>query len=98
MILGAVGRSAAGGLGDVHRDGFDLLVAELVPERRHPAAAVAHLLLDLLLRGHRLVEVRADAPGGAGRLERVAAAAAGRREHRRAVRAARRLAAALGLA
>src|SRR5215210_803025 len=53
----------AGVARDVRGHGRDLLVAELILERRHAAAAVLDLMLDRVLRRLELVEVRADVPG-----------------------------------
>src|ERR671925_176170 len=63
------------------RDVADLLLAQLVLERRHSAAAVRHLPDDVVERRFQVVEVR---PGGAarpGRLEGVTASAPGVGEH-----------------
>ena len=73
----ARGRAA---LRDVARDVLDLLLAQLVLEGLHPAAAVRDLLDGLLERDVGIVEVRANRARRACRRERMAAAAAGVRE------------------
>ena len=62
---------------DVRGDVRDLLRRELAAERRHHALPARHALDDERGRRLLLVEVRADRPGRARVLERVAALAAG---------------------
>ena len=66
---------------DVRRDVLDLLLGELVLERRHRARAVRHAVDDERRRRLRLVEVRPDRAGRPGVRERVARDAAGGLEH-----------------
>ena len=61
-------------------DVLDLLLGQVVLERRHRSAAVGDLRHDVVVRRRRVVEVRADAARRAGRRERVAAATACGRE------------------
>ena len=79
-------RAARGGR-DEGRHLLDLRRRKLHAERGHAVAAVSHLPLDGRLVQLQLVEVRPDLPVRAGRLERVAAAAAGAGEDLRARRA-----------
>src|SRR5215210_5081293 len=65
----------AGVLADVLRDRLDLLLGQLVLERRHAAAPVRHLLDRGAKARLQLIEVRPDGAAGRGRRERVAAAA-----------------------
>src|SRR5215213_1916682 len=53
---------AAGRLGDERRDVLDLLLAQLVGERRHPAAPVLDLLDGRVEARLQLVEVRPGRP------------------------------------